>query len=321
MTVLERSEAAHEASWAAAGMLAPGGEFESGETAQLAVDSLRMYPEFVNELRDLTGLGIDFRVCGTLEIDSPADPEQQAKNGIRSFVVGWSEAAEMVPGLARLEGTIRLYPDDALVDPRETCGALLRACRLTGVTVVENCEARSIEVDRGVRVESSQGSFAGNRAVLAAGAWSGGIPLTVRGVKHRLPGTHPVRGVLVGRKFAHRTVGPFVRRGMSYLLQRGSGLAIAGTTSERAGFDPNVTEEAVRGVIAGVEALWPEFARGEGTQAWVGFRPASDDGEPHIGRLEDLPVWLAYGHFRNGILMAPATAARVAKEMTEGGQS
>ena len=79
VTILDRKSAASEASWAAAGMLAPGGEFEHGETARFAVQSLKMYPEFVRELKETTHLPIDFRVCGTLEIDSDADPEKQAK--------------------------------------------------------------------------------------------------------------------------------------------------------------------------------------------------------------------------------------------------
>jgi glycine oxidase len=318
VTVLDRSAAAREASWAAAGMLAPGGEFESGETARFAVESLRIYPDFVKELKEATGCPIDFRICGTLEIDSDADPERQAKNGIRSEAVDLSEAMKLAPGMAPLKGTFRFYPDDALVDPHEACHALQTACRTLGVRVVENCEVRSIETGSNVRLNTSQGMFEADRAVIAAGAWSGGIPLKTAGGPRTLPGTYPVRGVLVGRKFPHRTLGPFVRRGLSYLVQRESGLAIAGTTSEKAGFNRSLSEETVAGVIGGVEALWPDFAKGAETDVWLGFRPASDSGEPHIGRFADTPVWLAYGHFRNGILMAPATGQKIAQEMTTG---
>lgn len=316
VTVLDRSAAAGEASWAAAGMLAPGGEFESGETARLAVESLRMYPGFVRELKEATGCPIDFRICGTLEIDSDADPEHQAQNGIRSYLVDLKEAMKLAQGMAPIEGTLRFYPDDALVDPREACTALLTACRALGVRIVENCDVRGIGVNQGITFDTSQGVFEDDRAAVAAGAWSGAIPVTIGGLPRQLPGTYPVRGVLVGRKFPRRTLGPFVRRGLSYVLQRESGLAIAGTTSEKIGFGRSVTNEAVAGVIGGVEALWPEFAKGAGTEVWLGFRPASDTGEPYIGRFEDTPLWLSYGHFRNGILMAPATAEKIASQMT-----
>jgi glycine oxidase len=315
VTVLDRSAAAGEASWAAAGMLAPGGEFESGETARFAVESLRIYAEFVRELKEVTGCPIDFRVCGTLEIDSDADPDRQAQNGIRSYLVDFAEASKLAPGIAKIEGTFRFYPDDALVDPREACRALVSACRALGVKIIENCAVLAINIGREVSVETSEGTFACDRVAIAAGAWSGAIPL-ICGGERQLPRTYPVRGVLVGRKFPCRTLGPFVRRGHSYLVQRESGFAIAGTTSERVGFERVLTQETVTGVIAGVEALWPNFARGTETESWLGFRPASETGEPHIGRFEDLPLWMAYGHFRNGILMAPATAARLAAEMT-----
>ncbi len=316
VTVLDRSAAAGEASWAAAGMLAPGGEFESGETARFAVESLRMYPGFVKELKEASGCPIDFRICGTLEIDTHADPEHQAKNGIRSYAVDLKEAMKLASGMAPIEGKFQFYPDDALVDPREACRALLSACRALGVRVVENCEVGQIDLGPGVRIETTQGVFEDDRAAIAAGAWSGAIPLTVGGLQRPLPGTYPVRGVLVGRKFPHRILGPFVRRGHSYVLQRESGLAIAGTTSEAIGFERSLTDETVAAVTAGVEALWPEFAKGVNTESWLGFRPASNTGEPHIGRFEDTPLWLAYGHFRNGILMAPATAVKIAAEMT-----
>lgn len=294
-------------------MLAPGGEFESGGTARFAVESLQMYPEFVRELKEATGCPIDFRICGTLEIDSDADPQRQAANGIRSYAVDLKESMKLAPGMAPIEGSFRFYPDDALVDPREACHALLTACRRLGVRIVENCEVRGIDFGREVAVHSSQGDFAGDQVAIAAGAWSGAITL---GGNYHLPGTYPVRGVLVGRKFPKRTLGPFVRRGHNYLVQRESGFAIAGTTAEKVGFDRTLTPETIATVIAGGEALWPGFSDGADTESWLGFRPASDTGEPHIGRFENLPLWMAYGHFRNGILMAPGTAAKLAEEIT-----
>jgi len=318
VTVLERSVAAREASWAAAGMLAPGGEFESGETARFAVESLRQYPEFVRELREASGCPIDFRICGTLEIDSHADTERQAQNGIQSRPVDLSEALKLAPAMAPVEGTFRFYPEDALVDPREVCNALLATCRALGVRLVEQCEVRSIRVAQDGVVDCCHGEFTSDRVVVAAGAWSGLLRLSDSdGVLRQLPGSYPVRGVLVGRKFPQRTLDPFVRRGHSYLVQRGSGFAIAGTTSENVGFDRTLRPEAVKEVVAGVEALWPPFADGMETQSWLGFRPATADGEPHIGRLERMPVWLAYGHFRNGILLAPGTSARLTSELTD----
>ena len=292
-------------------MLAPGGEFESGETARFAVESLRLYPEFVRELSESTGCAIDFRVCGTLEIDTQADPAQQLSNGIRSQAVTLAEAMELARGLAPLKADFRFYPDDALVDPRHACHALLAACRSLGVKVVENCEVRSITLGKQVVFDSTQGKFEADQAVLAAGAWSGAIPLKGNRESQKLPGTFPVRGVLVGRKFPNRTLGPFIRREHAYVLQRANGLAVAGTTAEEIGFDRTLAPSVVETIIKQVEALWPDFSQGAETESWLGFRPASQSGEPHIGRFEDTPLWLAYGHFRNGILMAPGTAAKL----------
>jgi glycine oxidase len=311
VTVLDQSAAAQEASWAAAGMLAPGGEFESGETARFAVESLRMYPEYVRELTESTGCPIEYRVCGTLEIDSTADAAKQSLNGIRSQEVSPAEALELAPGMTPIERPARYYPDDALVNPRQVCHALLTACRSLGVSIVQNCQVQSITLDRHVILETSQGKFESKRAIIASGAWSGQIPVKDNRTARKLPGTFPVRGVLVGRTFPGRTLGPFLRREHSYLVQRENGYAIAGTTAERIGFDRTVTRETLTHVIEQVEALWPGFAKGANSESWLGFRPASESGEPHIGRFEDTALYLAYGHFRNGILMAPGTALKI----------
>jgi glycine/D-amino acid oxidase-like deaminating enzyme len=51
-------------------------------------------------------------------------------------------------------------------------------------------------------------------------------------------------------------------------------------------------------------------------RAWTGLRPATASYAPEVCRLEGSTVWLAYGHYRNGILLAPATALRIAEAIT-----
>ena len=50
-------------------------------------------------------------------------------------------------------------------------------------------------------------------------------------------------------------------------------------------------------------------------EPWVGFRPATEGLEPEIRRLGGTSLWLSYGHYRNGILLAPATADRVSRQI------
>ena len=104
-----------------------------------------------------------------------------------------------------------------------------------------------------------------------------------------------------------------LRRGHTYVLQRSNGFTIAGSTEEDVGFDRTIDPEICRDIHRRASELWPLLERFTPSKCWVGFRPYSES--PHIGRVEGTNVWLAYGHFRNGILLAPLTAQRIAAEM------
>jgi glycine oxidase len=110
-------------------------------------------------------------------------------------------------------------------------------------------------------------------------------------------------------------LGPMLRRGHDYILQRSSGFTIAGSTEEHAGFDRTVDAEVCAGIQRRAVALWPALAQLQPAAQWIGFRPFSVDG-PHIRRIDGTNVWLAYGHFRNGILLAPLTSNRIADQIT-----
>jgi glycine oxidase len=151
---------------------------------------------------------------------------------------------------------------------------------------------------------------------LSAGAWSSQIEVSVEGEPHKLPRAFPIRGHLLGWRLPHDTLGPILRHQHTYILQRGSGFTIAGATEEHAGFDRSVDPLASQRVVEGARRLLPQLLRSEPDETWIGFRPAVEGGLPALGRTGGSALWLAYGHYRNGILMAPATARRIAAEIT-----
>jgi glycine oxidase len=101
-------------------------------------------------------------------------------------------------------------------------------------------------------------------------------------------------------------------------LQRENGFTIAGSNEQQVGFDTAVDGGICREIQERAEALWPELKRHSPVERWIGFRPAAADMLPKIGRVGGANVWLAYGHYRNGILLAPVTAERIAAEITSG---
>ncbi len=151
--------------------------------------------------------------------------------------------------------------------------------------------------------------------MLAAGAWSGQVPVLGDDGPLAIPATFPVRGHLLGYALQPGSLSPILRQGHTYVVQRSSGFTIAGTSTEQVGFNRELDPRIVDDIRARACELIPELRSALEPTAWLGFRPATEDFAPVIGRLGDTRLWLAYGHYRNGILLAPATAARVAGEI------
>jgi glycine oxidase len=200
-----------------------------------------------------------------------------------------------------------LFPGDGVVDPRDVVRALRIACEKRGVAIREFSPVLRADCRGGRAVLStSAGEVQADAAVLAAGAWNSEIQ-TIEAA----PQTFPVRGHLLGYQLAPGALPCILRRGHTYLLQRASGLFIAGASSECVGFDRTVDAAIVERLRTEAEDLYAPL-RGLKPDPWIGFRPATPSYQPEIRRLAGSSLWLACGHFRNGILLAPDTARRVA---------
>ena len=279
-----------ETSSAGAGMLAPGGEFEGPSVwFDLGVEGMRMYPAFVDELRAESGMPVDFGLCGCRHfIDADQARTRaafQSAHGIR---------VEIAPGGL-------FYPDAGFVDPTDMLRALRRVTQARDVSIIENQPVSEIEA-------SGQ-----DAVVIAAGAWSQQVRVTFHGQPLPLPDVKPIKGHLVGFNLAPGSLGPMLRREHTYVLQRSNGFTIAGSTEEDAGFDRSVNVGASEQIHRNAAQLFPALESVTPSKCWIGFRPYSP--EPHIGRVSGTNVYLAYGHFRNGILLAPLTAARIAGQI------
>jgi len=306
VTVFDAGATGAEASWAAAGMLAPGGEVEEDSPqARTAIASLRMYAGFVEELVDASGVEIDYRACGALEVALTEEEagqltkkaELQARMGIRSEV-GAREGAVAA----------RFYPDDAMVNPREVTAALREVCLRWGVDIRGHEPVKEI-LALGRGVWTTHGRYADDGVLLAAGAWSSRL----------WPGiaeSTPVRGHLIAYHERPGLLGPILRHNGTYLLQRTSGMLLAGTSTEHVGFDRTLDEGVIADIQRRAAGLMPELAGRVPVEQWNGFRPGIEGGVPVIGQVEGTRVWTAFGHYRNGILLAPDTARRVAEMVT-----
>ncbi len=330
VVVLERERPGAGASGAAGGMLAPISEADVEEPCliDLACDSLERYPGFVTGLERLTAAGCGLEREGTLWValdrDDLGELERLAAvlrdKGLVTEPVGAAGARALEPHLShRVTGGLRAAGDHQ-VDPRRLLRALEAAVAMLGGTI--RIGARVTEIrQRGGRVAGVSGTwrdgagftFDAPVVVLAAGAWS------CDGIRSPLaaPRLRPVKGQLV-RLRGPRLLTRVVRTPRVYLVPRDGGELLVGATMEETGYDATPTAGAVLDLLRHGREAVPGIYDSELCEVSVGLRSALDDHLPVIGQSELPGLFLAYGHFRNGVLLAPATAHHLADWLERG---
>jgi glycine oxidase len=322
--VLERGRTGGGASHAAAGMLAPLCEAKQpGPFMDLLVAALADYPRAVEDIESASGAATGYRKCGILRAAFTEDDEVRLDAAARLYPLAGLPFCRLAPEDARREEpalspevrSALLSPDEGQVNPRQVTQAFRRGAEACGARFREFAEVRSLTVrDRRVRgVEVGDGVEEAATVVVAAGAWSALLPGPCR------PPVHPVRGQIA----ALRSV-PFpVRRVLysfgGYVVPWPEGRLVLGATQEDAGFEARTTVEGIEKVLAGGRRLLPGLRLAEIDATWAGLRPGAPDGEPLLGPITGCEnLWMATGHFRNGILLGPYTARLVAESILSG---
>ena len=294
--VVERGEPGREASHAAAGMLADCMDETPVALQALASTSARMYPEFVDELRDASGINPDLRDQGTIVLG-----EQQNKSPIDVFQ---RESSLVTNGLTAC------YLPERSVDPRGLCAATLQAAKHRGVDIASGTEVTNVLIDgkKLAGVATTRTEYVAPVVINCAGAWAGQIS-----TRH-FP-ARPVKGQMLSVA-AHNILQHVVRSPEVYLVPRSDGRILIGATVEEAGFDKRTVPETIRRLHDAAVRLVPRLADARILEDWAGLRPGTPDDLPILGATETPGYFVATGHFRNGILLAPVTAEAMAQVIT-----
>ena len=319
--VLERGALGREASWAAAGILAPQVEAdEDGEFFRLCYESNRMYPAFAAELKDETGLDIELDRRGIVYVGFDDEDEREFENrlawqsaaGLNVERLDRSQLKTLEPGVSDKARCGLLFPDDGQVENRKLVDALAASARSLGVRVVEGVEVTgvSVEGDRVVGVETADDRIPADRVVIATGAWSSHIELG----DAALPvSVKPIKGQMICYQPDEIKVSYVVYSRRGYLVPRADGRLLAGATAEDVGFDSSTTADGLRSLQESAAEIAPGLAGYEVKDHWAGLRPYADGGLPYIGAVGGAEgLFAAVGHFRNGILLTPITARMIA---------
>jgi glycine oxidase ThiO len=300
---------AGESSIAAAGLLAPSIEREEGHASDFATAARDRYPSYLEWLRERSGIDVPLNRDGIIQLAV----NEAGVRGLRRAMpdsAQWLDAtslATLEPALTHALGGV-LHPTDGAVDNVR----LLEALR---IAVGRNPRIRTERDTIGeLRFSSaateaigrSGATYAADRIVLAAGAWSN----TIVGLPRSVP-VEPVRGQMIaydGVPLRRAVYGP-----TGYVVPRVSGRTLVGATMERAGYQSHTTPEGLARLERTAAEILPQFAGVRPQHAWAGLRPISADLQPILGPDPQEPRLLyATGHSRNGVLMTPITADCIA---------
>lgn len=317
VTVIERGETGKESSWAGAGILCPIHPWLYPDAFTHLIDeSLAMYPAFQKEIEAKTGISIEWKKSGLLIPffdDDKIDHWQAAIDWSERF--NWkveqlnsAQTLEHEPTLSPQIRKSLLWPEvGQLRNPR-----LLRAVRVwmdqLGVVTVEHAEVSSLLTTNGSvsgiacidgrKIESDQ-------VLLAGGSWSGEL---AQQMGFELP-VEPVKGQIVLLKGEPGLMNAIVKHDDAYFVPRADGRILVGASMERVGFERGNTAQVINDLMASTFKIAPGLKDCEVEQQWMGFRPGSPDGMPYLGPVTAIPgLWVASGHYRNGVALAPITA-------------
>lgn len=302
--LVERGEPGREASFAAAGMLAPH-SLDTPETLwPFAEASGRLYPSFVKEVEGDSDMEVDLRSQGTIAF---LDPEEELVSLPCLPELSASQLAEMEPGLDP-PGRRAFFLEERSVDARRLMAASLEAARRQRIQVLAGTAATGIERGSGRALEVVT---AGERllapiVVNCTGAWAGQLP------PHRFP-TRPVKGQMLAVAAPEGLNLRYVLRTPEvYVVPRSDGRILIGASQEEAGFDRSVVPETIARLHQAAAAILPALGPARVLESWSGLRPGTPDALPILGATPTPGYFVAAGHFRNGFLLAPITAQAMA---------
>ncbi len=307
--VVERGEPGREASHAAAGMLADCTLETPSALQPLASASARMYPEFVHELQDESGMKVDLRDQGTLLFPSPECVSEQPDFFLDNLLPAALD--ELEPSLAGMN-IPAFFLKERSVDPRALVAATLKAAKHREVDISSGAAVTDVLLSDGrvAGVTTDRTHYSAPCVVNCAGAWAGTFSTL------RFP-TRPVKGQMLAMTCAERNVLRHVIRAPEvYLVPRTDGRILIGSTLEEAGYDKRTDADTIHRLHQAAIQVVPALKQARILESWAGLRPGTPDDLPILGATSEPGYFVATGHFRDGILLTPVTAQIMAQVIT-----
>jgi glycine oxidase len=318
--LLDKAELGQEASWAGGGIVSPLYPWRySAAVTALAHWSQDFYPMLGSQLLEKTGLDPEVHVTGLYWLDLEDEVEafswaESRQRPLASVPIG--EVYSHIPVLGAEFKKAIYMPDVANVrNPRLVKSLQAALVAMPNVTLKTGSEVQAFlqegDAITGVYVDGI--AIQAERVVVSAGAWSGSLLASV-GI--HLP-VEPVKGQMMLFKCADDFLSSMVLAKGRYAIPRRDGHILVGSTLEHVGFDKKPTKAAHETLLSSAVELLPALENSQVVAQWAGLRPGSPEGIPYIGPVSAKPgLWLNCGHYRNGLVLAPASCRLLADLMT-----
>lgn len=314
---------------ASAGMLAPYTEGHIASLRTLGVNSLALYDAFIERTIADSGLAVEYERRGMLQVATGADERTAlcaaARHlkalGVSCALLDDAETARREPALAGTVVAALDLPDHGYVTATPLTQALAAAAVRRGASVIES-RVLTLAGGETPRVVTADEALEADAVIVAAGSWSGSLASPSIDAGDRatdLGSVKPIRGQLVQLRLAARPLTQLIWGSRCYLVPWRDGTVLAGATVEDVGFDETATASGVQHLLAASASLVPALGDAVFEEVRAGLRPMTRDELPAIGPSSTMPnVFYATGHYRNGVLLAPLTAALVASLVLDG---
>ena len=329
--LLDKENLGTEASFAAAGMLAPQVEADADDHFfQLACQSRDMYRPFAADLLAETEIEIELDTTGTLYLAFTEDEADecehrynwQSRVGLKVEKLTGAEAREFEACINPSCHGGLLFPDDIQVENRRLLCALIESVKSHGVRLLSGTGVQELLVENDCikGVSTAAGRVDSPTVVVAAGCWTGQIHIggnPRHSVNALVPRIEPVRGQMVCLDARPQLTRHVIYSPRGYLVPRRDGRLLAGSTSEPVGFAKHATAGGVKSILDHAVEISPAVENLPISDSWAGLRPKAADGLPVLGPCGEIEgLFYATGHYRNGILLAPVTGELIAEAIT-----
>ncbi|UOQ91871.1 glycine oxidase ThiO [Halobacillus shinanisalinarum] len=311
--VVEKHTSARKSTRAAAGMLGVHTENKtSGIYHQFCMTSRDLYQDLSKELSELTAIDIGLSLVGMIEIAVDHGQKNELLSKKTSFPnLEWLEGQQLrdrIPHLKYALGALYMK-EDGHVEPTNVCEAFKKAALSYGGELVENNTVLGIEKKDGVfTIKSENGLLTAEKVVVASGADSGWW-FESTGLKNPMV---PTKGECFSIKPRKNYFKEALFLNNFYIVPKPDGRYIVGATSKPNDQSVTTTAGGLSSLMNQVFSIFPDLKEESFQDYWSGIRPGSTDGFPIIGEHPTLSgFFFATGHYRNGILLAPATGKMI----------